>query len=195
MSHLVDLLQRFNRKERYWVIRNALGAEGQPAPLSAEFRATLSKTIGRGVPGDAWWGMDYHLNWLIAVALIMQDGTRRQGDNMLSDGKYLIEGNQEDVDLVVAFDRCIIVLEAKCTGSWSDKQNGSKTERLEQLRKELPKDVELFIVYWAPEKRNNSPKLAEGDLKMRLWMDREDSAFWRINRDSQAGRNWIIRGD
>jgi len=190
---LVDRLQSFNRKERYWVIRNALGTEGQPLPLSPQFRETLQQAVNRPVPENAWWGMDYHLNWLFATALLLNDPEQHSGENEISEKLFLIEGNQEDVDLIVAFEKTMIVLEAKCTGSWTSKQNDSKTERLDRLRGMLPDDIELFIVYWAPDKRNSSNKLADGSIKMRLWMDREDGDFWLINRDSAEGKRWVIR--
>lgn len=190
---LVDRLRSFNRKERYWVIRNALGVAGQPIPLSPQFRETLQKTINRPIPEDAWWGMDYHINWLFATAFLLNDADRRNGINKTSEGKYLIKGNQEDVDLIVAFEKNIILLEAKFNKNWSKKQMESKANRLDMLKKEFGKNAEIFIVFWAPEIINSRGKLTHENIKMELWTDRDDSGFWLINREKSNGANWVIK--
>lgn len=188
---LVQTLKGFNRKERYWVIRNALGHEGEDLPLSDEFRSNLGKAISRTIPADAWWAMDYHFDWLFATALLLQDPARNTGSNMKS-GRPLIEGNQRDVDLVVAFGTTIVALEAKCTTGWSIKQNDSKFERLQRLTEMLRDKVELVQVFWAPDKINQSSRLGSDSFKLPLWMDRQNDEFSLINRDTREGRNWII---
>ncbi|MDR4308486.1 hypothetical protein IHQ68_17845 [Chelatococcus sambhunathii] len=56
-------LARLNRKERYWLLRDALG-EGS-ARLSSNFTAKFDPKW-RPSP-DAWWGMDYHFDWMVAA--------------------------------------------------------------------------------------------------------------------------------
>ena len=64
MSNLIELLERFNRKERYFLIGQALGNAG--FCLSEEFRCRIGGRIGVSVPPNAFTAMDYHLDWIAA---------------------------------------------------------------------------------------------------------------------------------
>jgi hypothetical protein len=64
---LSECLELFNRKERYWLIRNVLGEPASDFPLSQSFRERLSETIQISIPCGAWWEMDYHIDWLFAA--------------------------------------------------------------------------------------------------------------------------------
>ena len=63
MIHLIELLESFNRKERYFLIRQAVGG----FKLSDEFRRELGNATGLAIPQDAFAAMDYHLDWLTAA--------------------------------------------------------------------------------------------------------------------------------
>lgn len=68
-NDLVRWLDCFNRKERFWLLREAIGPGF--SNLSEEFRKKLFNALPTGVPdipANAWWAFDYHLDW-IAVAL------------------------------------------------------------------------------------------------------------------------------
>ncbi len=64
---LVECLKAFNRKERYWLLRNALGAPALELLLSGAFRDRLGKLLDTDIPSDAWWAMDYHIDWVFAA--------------------------------------------------------------------------------------------------------------------------------
>ena len=64
---IVEALKKFNRKERYWVVRNALGPTSNQ--LGEGFRADLQRTIGIEIPEDAWWSIDYHIDWLVGALI------------------------------------------------------------------------------------------------------------------------------
>jgi hypothetical protein len=49
------------------------------------------------------------------------------------DGRRLVEGNQEDVDLVIATGCDLVLIEAKAYGSWDNSQVASKLARLKML--------------------------------------------------------------
>jgi hypothetical protein len=49
-TDIAATLRRLNRKERYWVVRNALGE--QPPKLSKTFCANLKRAFGGGVRSD-----------------------------------------------------------------------------------------------------------------------------------------------
>lgn len=146
--NLTAALARFNRKERYWLIRNALGPSSEW--LDAGFRARLAKAIGADLPADAWWAMDYHLDWLVGALTLVSCGER--GFEPQRNDAGLVKGSQEDMDLVVAFDDTLVLVEAKGDTAWSNAQFGSKIDRLERLRMAglLPQSIKIFLVLMSP---------------------------------------------
>ena len=76
--------------------------------------------------------MDYHLDWVTAALYAYNHG---EVDSIFDNPQQkVIRGNQEDTDLLVAFkDRGqyhLILLEAKGTTRWDNKQMRSKADRL-----------------------------------------------------------------
>lgn len=131
MPDLIELLESFNRKERFFLISQALGSFA----LSDDFRRELGGVLGLAIPHGAFTAMDYHLDWL-AAALHAHDHGTVEGifDNQ---GQQVIRGTQEDVDLLVAFqDRGLfhlVLVEAKGATGWTNKQMRSKADRLAQI--------------------------------------------------------------
>jgi hypothetical protein len=127
---LVDALESFNRKERNLLVRYAL-AESDPPPLSPpplgkSFCEKVGGEIGASIPNNAWWATDYHIDWLAgALALFVQGDTAEKQKN---NGE--VAGNQEDVDLLIAFDRTLIFIEAKGHSSFGNEQLQSKIKHL-----------------------------------------------------------------
>ena len=132
MSELLRYLKRFNRKERFFLVGWALG--NAKFKLSESFRADLGKALGLAVPEDAFVAMDYHLDWLYA-SLCLHGSGGGKGPHC-NDGK-LIRAQQEDIDLVVAYQdgdaHHIVLLEAKGATSWTNKQMRSKAIRLREI--------------------------------------------------------------
>lgn len=62
VSDLINLLQRFNRKERFFLVGHALG--NKDFRLPEDFRLSLSSAtnLGEEIPCDAFAAMDYHLD-------------------------------------------------------------------------------------------------------------------------------------
>lgn len=132
---LVSALKRFNRKERNWLIRDALGA-GADA-LCLQFRTRVADTMGEhgfevSIPPDAWWATDYHIDWLIGALTIMAEG-----DGAVCTVKPnrpgFVTGSQQDIDLLIAWGTTIVLIEAKGVGSWSGTGTSEKLARLKQL--------------------------------------------------------------
>lgn len=150
MAGLIEILESFNRKERYFLITQALGIP--KFELSEPFRQSLGKKIGLEernieVPRDAFVAMDYHLNWLHASLVIAHHDCDRHRVELLRE-KGTFEKNQEDVDLLVAFPEYtggsktyhIICIEAKGfdangLASFDVKQLKSKGQRLSRILK------------------------------------------------------------
>jgi hypothetical protein len=133
MSHenVIDNLQRFNRKERFHLLRFAL--DNPAFRLGVHFRDQLRATFGFDVPETAFSAMDYHLSWLYAalhLPVCQCAGSHEKGGGIEL-------GNQEDVDLIIAFQEGgltrILILEAKGVTGWSTKQLESKVDRLRDM--------------------------------------------------------------
>lgn len=149
MRNLVEALTLFNRKERYWLIRNAIGPKA--TTLCDEFRDELGSVTGLDIPADAWWAMDYHLDWLVGALHIRENEIGVLRNTSAPDG--LVHGNQEDVDFVVAFDQTLILVEAKGVTSWGSNQMNKKVERLTQIfeHQDLIKGLKLRYVLMSPK--------------------------------------------
>ena len=136
---LIKLLERFNRKERFYLVRDAIGKS--EFRLSDDFRGRLQNSIGLNeqIPASAFIAMDYHLDWLAAcLAKFASDGETKDYLNEEKGDTRLVEGNQEDVDFLVAFKGegeiyYLIFLEAKAYSGWSSKQMRSKAERMKLI--------------------------------------------------------------
>lgn len=165
---LVESLKLFNRKERYWLIRNTLGEKSQELPLSNSFRERLGRVIEVDIPDNAWWALDYHIDWLFSALLLdfLQEDAK---STPIENPRRLIRGTQEDFDFVIAFDRTIILIEVKGVGSWTNKQISRKHQRLceweqfsEQLQLRFKKTVEalrIIVVLMSPKESYGLHKL------------------------------------
>lgn len=137
-SQVIDYLERFSRKERFMLLSHALGQEDGKRPffLNRVFQETLGREIDVLVPYDAFVAMDFHLDWL-QMALYLAD----HGDSLSCaiPNDHLVKGNQEDVDLLIAFkDQCtnethLVLVEAKADTGWTNKQLRSKACRLDLI--------------------------------------------------------------
>ncbi len=134
MVDLATTLARFNRKERYWLLRAALGDKSKV--LDDNFLHQLGQATGLSIPASAWWAMDYHLDWLVGalhllrqseqVTVTAQPPVEKPPDNV----DKLVCGTHEDIDLIVAFENTLLLVEAKGDTAWSNYQIRSKHRRL-----------------------------------------------------------------
>lgn len=156
-SALIRRLKCFNAKERYWVVHAALG-HFRP---SSEFLISAAKAAGVSPPHEecqddsVFLAMDYHLNWLYAALCTAESplpnarvtlsnqrlpGTERdKTSGLVGDGyRAQLENSQEDIDLLIAYLRAdgvtqLILIEAKCVGTFTPGQLNSKFARLEGI--------------------------------------------------------------
>ncbi|PZQ57776.1 MAG: hypothetical protein DI570_19590 [Phenylobacterium zucineum] len=121
----IDTLERFDRKERGWLIRECVGGRGA---LSGPFRSALASAFSTPAPDSAaWWTIDYHLDWLAGVA----NWSGNASEEVHSGGG--VTGSIEDVDLIIAISDHLFLIEAKAAGSWSNGQLQSKLARLDRI--------------------------------------------------------------
>ena len=133
MSAIIEYLRSFNRKERFPLVGTALGK--LDCQLDSAFSQRLGDIFAVKVPSDVFVAMDYHLDWIYASAYLSQEGVSAPDKHPNTAG--IISGNQEDVDLIVAFDTDetthVIMLEAKAETGWTNKQMDSKANRLRTI--------------------------------------------------------------
>lgn len=181
MSRLTACLEDFNRKERYWLIRNALGDPDELLPLSPSFRETIAKETGLDIPADAWWAIDYHIDWLFGAAqsYLCKD---IRGDYR----KDLLTGSQEDFDFVIAYGTTLIVIEAKAMGIWEEEQYNSKFNRLDRLEQSLFRECGFTLHRLALSPTRPLEKFKAQWIELR--MDEKRERFTVLKR-SPGGEN------
>lgn len=132
VTGLADAFERFNRKERNLLIRSVLGYQAKPLQLSQQFRQIVALELKiPELPETAWWATDYHMSWMagaLAVYLNDEPALAHGRPNLEISGRHLVEGNQEDIDLLIAAGQHVIMVEAKAYGSWSVEQVVSKLD-------------------------------------------------------------------
>jgi hypothetical protein len=144
---LCEILERFNRKERNLVIRHILGHTANPLRLDVKFRYKVSTALNleSQIPESISWWTDYHISWLAGALVLFAMGPEVASkasptgsgileNRQLSNHRWLVEGGGEDIDLVLAYDHELILIEAKGDAFFSNKQLKSKIERLELVR-------------------------------------------------------------
>ena len=133
MSDLIEILSKFNRKERFFLIGQALGK--QKFVLADSFREDLCAKIGVEVPDCAYAAMDYHLDWI--AASLRAHRNPDPTDEPYSNSDKVVTGTQQDIDLLIAFKAGevyhLILVEAKGYSYWNNKQLLAKAQRLKKL--------------------------------------------------------------
>ena len=139
-SKVIDHLERLNRKERSILLSYVLGRRTEGVfRLDPYFAGILANELDLEIPNDAFVAMDYHLDW-IQMALCLANFKWQRGKvipnpEIESGGRLLFQANQEDIDLLVAFEdrnrrTHLVLIEAKGVTSWDNTQLESKADRL-----------------------------------------------------------------
>ena len=92
----------------------------------------------------------------------------------------MIEGNQEDIDLIIASGLDLILIEAKAFGAWDNKQLRSKLDRLdllhgeyEQIADTADRDrVRMHFLLMSPK------EIKKIDVKWPEWIRKENQVPW-----------------
>jgi hypothetical protein len=175
MASLSETLERFNRKERNLAVRHILGHVKKPPRLGADFCHEVCDKLhlAENALANAWWATDYHISWLAGALAIYTRGDsaedrswpnqavpplcsrRSAGDRVLE--RQIAEGNQEDIDLLIAVENHLILIEVKAYGSWDMVQLESKLTRIklvkafyQELKQEKSKSILFHTLLLSP---------------------------------------------
>ncbi|TQE98725.1 MAG: hypothetical protein FKY71_12300 [Spiribacter salinus] len=230
-EQIIKNLHNFNRKERDHLMKFALSdSPSQPQLSKGLWRAIRPENSRRQRPNPdgIFVGMDYHLNWLYAALMLPgtyeQDGMRHQPNQWpeyartQKHAKRLpIEGNQEDVDLLVAFtgDKDMLhlaLIEAKLTSGWNSKQFRSKVGRLNLIRKAARgqkyagPDIHWQFILASPKPPENGAFSETSLAEMPRWIKAESKEgsslrhfafgperFYQVKRESSKGHYWQVQ--
>ena len=153
-----------------------------PFTLSDKFRKDLRCELGLkiSIPKCAFVAMDYHFDWLTMALFLgkcpdMENGPISRSevtDNINKELAEKINKNQEDIDLLAAFEdgesgkTHLILIEAKADSPWKNDQLKSKAERLRIF------DEAKIREYCKPHFVLMSPKQpSKLDVKWPDWME------------------------
>ncbi|MHB9130424.1 MAG: hypothetical protein ACYDBB_04945 [Armatimonadota bacterium] len=182
MSDIIAYLKRFNHKERFHLLRLALGDGMWPEDsfqLSPKFIERLNTEFNLAIAADAFAAMDYHLDWIYASLYLAADRkvktTEKSDNEKILQPRCGVNKNQEDIDLLIAFHEkdhqgakamChLIMIEAKCETGWTNAQIDSKLKHLNDIYKEFDPDflagVSFHFVFLSP--KNPTIKTAASD--------------------------------
>lgn len=191
-NRFITNLKSFNRKERYFLVGWTLG--NREFRLGPEFRAGLSSVLNVNIPRDAFVAMDYHLDWIYASAVL---STADDTSAVFANPDGLVSGNQEDIDLVIAFEdgavSHVMMVEAKGVTGWRNEQLNSKTGRLRaifgQHGESWPNLRPHFVLTSARESRGLDCS------SWPSWMRRHDSRPYWMRMEIPAGLLRVTRCD
>ena len=141
MSQVIEKLRSLDRKERFAVLREALGFDRDRPHLDDGFRKRLQECIRVRVPRHVFLATDYHMDWIqLALHLPGPSGTQPEAPFEIP-GFEKINKNQQDIDLVVAFETKdddeavthLVLIEAKAYLPWNNHQLNCKAKRLGEM--------------------------------------------------------------
>jgi hypothetical protein len=201
----VNLLDRLNRKERFFLIAEALGKPAfEPDPA---FLIKVGKTTGVEVPtpAEVHCFMDYHFDWLYAavtLATVRRDGPLSSPSVPTATGlrSLNVNANQEDVDLLLVWrvdgGYQLVMVEAKAGTGWSIAQLKSKGNRLRAIFGETGTPALAGVV---PHFVLTSPKpvvkVPNWSGVLPRWALRDGAPCWMPLRMPTIGRVTIHRCD
>ena len=192
MKTLLEHLESFNRKERFFLVGNALG--NPDFQLSTEFQAKLLEAFAIRPPNSAFVAMDYQLDWLHASLFLALPENDDEGVHLNTE--TVASGNQEDIDLLVAFEADdithLLLIEAKAETGWTNKQTLSKAERLQRIfGKDGARYPQVKPYFGLTSPRH--PKQLESEL-WPSWMTRDGQPIW-FELKVPTGRRRVTRCD
>lgn len=197
LTTFLEYLESFNRKERFFLVGWAL--DRPTFRLGEQFRADVKPYLGE-IPEDALVFMDYHLDWLHASAFLAGREPDPAGvyDNVHPES--IITGNQQDIDLVIAFPTPnavkLLLLEAKAETGWNNRQLKSKAERLRAIFGERGDRIPGVAPVFALTSPKRSHNIATATWP--VWMHTAGVPLWfplKVPKNRRQVTGWDKAGD
>jgi hypothetical protein len=205
---IIKNLSLLNSKERFYLFTYATN-KGK-FELTDEFKNEIYKTIKVKMPNNYFAAIDYHLDWLSAAITKDSDVEEAfKNGTEFDNSEGLITGNQEDIDLIIAFEEdsevTIIMIEAKGVGSWTTKQVSSKKRRLDEIfKKSNERNIYPYLILMSPKESEGLKRKI--DIINNRWIDKEtNNYYWiklklpsplykvgRVGKDEQNRKKWRI---
>ena len=130
----------FNRKERNLLIRDMLGGPDLSEGFSERLAQALVVIPEKSLK-SAWWATDFHFDWLAGALLTFVKGERLSRELVQGNQPKLVQGNQQDLDVIVAaYDPAptaetrhhLILMEAKAYSYFATKQHSGVSTKDER---------------------------------------------------------------
>ena len=217
VNSLTEALSLFNRKERNLLLRSTVEFSGVTPTLSGAFCKSVNDLLelDTEVQPTSWWATDYHISWIAgAFAVYLNDKIAltvgRENPTVVEIDRRLVEGNQEDVDLIIATAQHLILVEAKGHGAWDSSQLASKIKRLNLVhayyKSNLPPIERQITFHFLLTSRRSPPaalpeRLAWDQGIEPPWLPIEidaDTQFLTVSRcdnagfPSASGKRWVV---
>lgn len=197
---LIEILNSFNRKERFFLVSHALG--NPEFHLSPSFRSSLSYELGLEIPSNARCWMDYHLDWLYAALTLFEEGPKRHypspnfppASERMDGGappppENINVAQTEDIDLLIGFQQGasthLVLVEAKGVTGFGNKQLRSKARKLGHIfgmqeRPLSPRIIPHFLLAspGAPAIARTDEERGIDIRRFPLWMKPSDDLLW-----------------
>ena len=203
MSRLIEALRSFDRKERFAVLREALGFHHEAPRLDDGFRERLSNCIGMECRENVFLAMDYHLDWIEMALYLAATGEISPKSPFPIEPFPEINKNQKDVDLLIAFESDgtgeatthLVLIEAKAYLYWENDQLKKKAKRLGAIFGEDGKRWEFATPHYVLMTAKRSTGICPRSWPK--WMRNGDEANWldydlpsrlKITRCTESGR-------
>ena len=185
------------------MLREALGFDLKAPRLHNHFREKLSDCVGMAVPEHALLAMDYHLDWIeIALYLAAKQGVRPKSP-FPNEQFPNINQNQQDVDLLVAFEAegtgkattHLVQVEAKAYLGWNNAQLDKKANRLRAIFGDDGARWGFATPHYVLMTAKRSTRICTQSWPM--WMKKGDEPLWldyrlpprlKITRCTDSGR-------
>ena len=184
MSQVIQALRSLDRKERFAVLREVLGFEPETPRLDGRFRQKLSNRIGISVPEHAFLAMDYHLDWIDVALYLVSKQEIRPKCPFLNERFPNINENQQDVDLLIAFESDgageasthLVHIEAKAYLGWTNAQLNGKAARLRAIFGEDGARWAFATPHYVLMSAKRSPRISTQSWPR--WMKNGDEPIW-----------------
>jgi hypothetical protein len=190
LNDILETLKAFNRKERFFLVGQALGNPN--FKLCRDFKQNIQSTFSLDVPEHAFVAMDYHLDWIYSALELANNRVMKVHSNQ----NKMIHASAEDIDFLVAFKdqgiHHLIFLEAKGVTLFSNKQLMHKIERLTGYFGKDGNSYTGIVPHFAIVSPIKPRKISCQDWP--LWAYPEEQVKW-IQLEISPGMKRVIRCD